>query len=79
MTQTKRYAVIARQGFSGNETKVSSAHATERAAVAAAKRSRYTDERGQQRTPSMVIRMEGATKGRTVYMDTVPSIYPVVW
>jgi hypothetical protein len=79
MTQTKQYAVISRHGFSGNVTQVSSAHATEKAAIAAAKRSRYTDERGQIRTPLMVVRMEGATKGQTVYMDTVPRIYPVIW
>jgi hypothetical protein len=76
-----QYAVIDRDGFFRDTTKVYSAHATEAAAIKAAKTYRVSIPGNKpNQSSAMVIRSEGGfTKGETIYRDTIRRQYPVVW
>ena len=81
MENNNQFAVIDRDGFFRDTTKVYSAHATEAAAVKAAKQYKVSipgNQPGQ--SSAMVIRCEsGFSKGETIYSDTIRRQYPVVW
>jgi hypothetical protein len=82
MTQTiNQFAVIDREGFFQHTTQVYSAHATEAAAIKAAKKYRVTIAGNQpNQSSAMVIRSEGGfTKGEAIYRDVIRRQYPVVW
>lgn len=76
-----RFAVIDRDGFFRDTTKVYSAHATEAAAIKAAKQYKVSIPGNRpDQSSAMVIRCEGGfSKGETVYGDTIRRQYPVVW
>lgn len=64
-----QFAVIDRDGFFGDTTKVYSAHDTKAEAVKAARH-----------RSSMVTHSEGGfTEGQVIYADTIRRIFPVVW
>jgi hypothetical protein len=78
MANIKRFAVVDRDGYSSgrtNTTTVYSAHATQGAAIAAARPYKVNGK-----SSAMVISSEGGfAKGETVYLDTIRKQYPVVW
>lgn len=78
---TKQFAVIDRDGFFLDTTKVYSAHATKAAAVKAAKQHKVNIPGNRpNQSSAMVIRCEGGfVKGQTIYGDTVRGLYPVMW
>jgi hypothetical protein len=74
------YAVIDRDGFFRDTTQVYSAHGTKESAIREAKKHRVSIPGNQPRQSSaMVIEIADATKGQTIYRDTIRRIYPVVW
>ena len=77
----RTFAVIGRDGFWRYATEVRSAHATEAAAIRAAKRHRVNiPGNPPNQSSAMVIRgEEGFSKGEIIYGDTVRRLYPVVW
>lgn len=82
MTRSTQYAVIDRDGFFRDTTKVYSAHVTEAAAVKAAKQHKVNIPGNRpNQSSAMVIRSEGRrfTKGETIYRDMIRRQYPVVW
>lgn len=75
-----QYAVIDRDGFFRDVTKVYSAHATEAAAVKAAKQHKVTIPGNRpNQSSAMVIGGGEFSKGETIYRDQIRSQYSVVW
>jgi hypothetical protein len=76
-----KYAVIGREGFFRDWTRVYSAHGTEAAAIKAAKTHRVNIPGNRpNQSSAMVIRgNDGFTKGEKIYGDTIRTLYPVVW
>jgi hypothetical protein len=75
-----QYAVIARDGFFRDSTKVQSTHSTKDAAIKAARRRRVSMPGRSPQSSAMVIQsQDGFSKGQTIYGDTIRSLYPVVW
>ena len=77
----RQYAVISRDGFFRDTTQIYSTHATEAAAIKAAKTHRVSiPGNPPDQSSAMVIRGEGGfRRGETVYADTIRRLYPVVW
>jgi hypothetical protein len=74
------YAVIDRDGFFRDATRVYSAHATKEAAIKAANKCRVSIPGNQpNQSYAMVIAMEGAAKGNIVFSDSIRRVYPVIW
>jgi hypothetical protein len=64
----RKYAVISNHGYTGNESRVWSAHSTASAVLRAARKPCY-----------LAISSEGGfERGQTVYMDMIGSVYHVV-
>jgi hypothetical protein len=81
MTQTKRYAVIDRDGFFRDVTKVYSAHGSLPAAIKTANRYRVDipGNRAGQSSAMVISHTNGFTKGEKIYSDTIRRQYPVIW
>jgi len=78
--KNSKYAVIERDGFFRDWTRVYSAHASKEAAIRAANKYRVSIPGNHQRQScAMVIAMEGAVKGRKVSRDAIRRVYPVIW
>lgn len=77
----KLYAVIDRDGFFRDTTRVYSAHSTEAAAIKAANQHRVSIPGNQSnQSTAMVIRgSSGFHCGETIYRVDIRKVYPVVW
>ena len=74
------YAVIERDGFFRDWTRVYSAHTTKEAAIKAASKHRVSIPGNHpNQSCAMVIAMEGATKGRKVSSESIRRVYQVIW
>lgn len=76
MEKGERYVVCDRPGFfGGNKSEVYSTHRTEEAAIKAAKKHSYLDERRKRRYPTCVV-ISTHGKGGVIWGDMFPAI---VW
>lgn len=74
------YAVIDRDGFFRDWTRVYSSHATKDAAIKAANKYRVSIPGNHpNQSSAMVIGIAGAAKGDKVSRDSIRRVYPVIW
>jgi len=74
------YAVVDRDGFFRDYTRVYSAHATKALAVRAATKYRVNiPGNPKNQSSAMVIEISDAVKGQKISRDAIRRVYPVVW